>query len=157
MNNTYSQAESSRIEIAADAAVSVQVSIGTTIRCLRGKVWLTQEGDSRDYTFPQGTTFCIDRPGQAVLTSIDGSSVVVVGKAGSMALPGTVRIDSIEALTRAAREAQAAYIRYVLSRLFTWPLSQLRRLGLFVTRRSLPEDPCIQTSCSSLAQKPRRS
>jgi hypothetical protein len=157
MNNTYSLAESSCIEIAADAAVSVQVAIGTTIQCLRGRVWLTQEGDSRDYALPGGTSFSVDRPGQAVLTSVEGESVVVVRKSGLVRVPGTLSIDSIESLTRAARQAQAAYVGRAFARLFAWPLSQMLRLRSLPGRKSPLEGPCIQTSCSSLAHKPRRS
>ena len=77
MNNTYSHDESRRIEIAADAAVSVQVSLGTTIQCVGGTVWLTQEGDPRDHVFPAGESFSVDAPGRAVLTAVGGPSVVL--------------------------------------------------------------------------------
>ena len=77
MNITYSQDESRRIEIAADAAVSVQVSLGTTIQCVRGTVWLTQERDSRDHVFPAGVSFSVDTPGRAVLTAVGAPSAVL--------------------------------------------------------------------------------
>jgi len=121
MNNTYSHDESRRIEIAADAAVSVQVSIGTTIQCVRGRVWLTQEGDSRDHAFPAGVSFSVDTPGRAVLTALGGPSVVLVTRDKRPAfVPGTLRIDSIEAITRTARQMQASYLSRAISKLFAW-------------------------------------
>src|ERR1041384_2468197 len=71
MNNTI-------VDIAEGAAASVYVRVGTTIRVARGKVWLTQEGDSRDYCVCPGITFCADRKGRVVLGAVGGPVVAVV-------------------------------------------------------------------------------
>lgn len=130
MNNTYLRAEASRIDIAARQAVSVQVSVGTRIQCMRGNVWVTQQSDVRDYCFAAGLTFCIDKPGQAVLTSLSGASAVLVRSPGSYAMdgivPGTIRIDSLEQLTGAARQARSDYVARVFSRLMRWSLTVWR-------------------------------
>lgn len=134
MNNMYLQPESSRIEIGAGAAVSVHVSIGTTLQCLRGSIWLTQEGDSRDHAVPAGTTFCVDTPGRAVLTAIDGASVVRVTPPApgtqSAAVPGRLSIDSMDLLVSTARTAQAVYVRRALSSAAEWVLAHARRRRL---------------------------
>jgi hypothetical protein len=112
--------DASRIEIANGQACSLQVAFGTSIQVLSGKVWLTQEGDSRDYTIPGGVTFCVDRGGRAVLTAIGGASVVIVRKANAQrrtCVPGTVTIDSIEQIARQARASQAAYVASCFTRL----------------------------------------
>ena len=70
MNNTYSQAESRRIDIETATAVSLEVAVGDRIRCVRGKIWLTQEGDSRDHYLVGGVSFCVDHKGRAVLDAI---------------------------------------------------------------------------------------
>jgi hypothetical protein len=117
---TVVHAGHSRIEIAGDRAVSVNVEVGATIQCVSGRLWLTQEGDARDYSVPAGVTFCADRSGRAVLSAIGGPSVVTVREARaarSGCVPGTLTIDSIERITRDARAAQSAYFASVLTRM----------------------------------------
>lgn len=132
MNSTYSQGKSSRIDIAVGEAVSVQVSYGTLVQCLHGHVWLTQEGDARDHFFAAGLTFCIDKPGRAVITALDGPGVVIITRraCGMTAayIPGTLTIDSLERLTAAARQAQSEHMRRGLAWALRWPLEALRRL-----------------------------
>jgi len=132
MNNTYLRAEASRIDIAARQAVSVQVSVGTRIQCMRGNVWVTQQSDVRDYCFAAGLTFCVDKPGQAVLTSLNGASIVLIRTPDSCPIgdmvPGTIRIESLEQLTGAARQARSDCLAGVISRLIRGPLAVLRRL-----------------------------
>src|SRR5215213_8793080 len=66
-----------RIGIAANEAVSVQIRVGTAVQSLSGTIWLTQENDTRDYALPAGTTFCADRAGRAVLTALDDRAVAI--------------------------------------------------------------------------------
>jgi hypothetical protein len=141
MNNTYLPAESSRIDIPADRAVSVHVAVGTQIQCMLGNVWLTQHSDHRDHCFSAGLTFCIDKPGQAVITSIHGAAVVLVRNPESCAVaglvPGTMRIDSLEQLTRAAAQARADYVAGVIARLIRRAVAgsrRLRQIGSALTR-----------------------
>ena len=80
MNSTSAADRVSRIRIAARQAVSVMVEAGTEIRCVSGRIWLTQEGDARDHCIPAGVTFWTDRAGQAVMSSISGPSVAIVSE-----------------------------------------------------------------------------
>jgi hypothetical protein len=141
MNNTYSQAESRRIVVAAGAAVSVELSPGDTTRCVSGQIWLTQEDDWRDYCLLAGMSFCADRRGRAVLSAIGSTSIVVVqryaGAAVRRMVPGTIQIDSIEALTRRARRARADWIAAVLVDAAAWWRARMRAASrLFRARRS---------------------
>ena len=109
-----------RIEIPHRDARSVHVALGTAIRVVSGNVWLTQEGDSRDYSIPEGVTFCADRGGRAVLSAIDGMSVVIIRHADAQrsgCVPGTATIDSIAQVSRRARASQAAYFASLFTRL----------------------------------------
>ncbi len=132
MNTTYAHAVSSRIAIEAGSAASIQVGVGAAIRCVSGSIWLTQEGDARDHWLVAGVSFCVDRGGRAVLGALDGPAAVIVEPAHSMA-PGTLRIDSLEALTRRAREAQAQGVAYAFSKLWAGTLAILRRLRVPAT------------------------
>jgi len=130
MYNTCRNAEASRIDIAAHQAVSVQVAVGTRIQCVHGSVWVTQQDDSRDHCFAAGLTFCVDKPGQAVLTSLNGASTVLVRNPRSNAMdcivPGTTSIHSLDALTGAARQARWDHVSRVFSRLMRFPLALIR-------------------------------
>ena len=134
MNNTYSQGESSRIGIAADGAASVNVRVGDTIRCMRGTIWLTQEGDSRDYALVPGVSFCVSAEGRAVLGAIAEPAIVSVARAdtvehGCMA-PGTVRIDSLAKFADAAKQAQADYVAGTFSKVARVLVQWVRRAKL---------------------------
>ena len=121
MNNTRAVDRASRIEVAASAAASIEVSAGAALQCIAGKLWLTQEGDARDHVVPAGTTFCTDRGGRVVMSAIGGASVVLVRKAAPRhCVPGTVTIDSLERFTHTARAAQAEYVAALCARLAGW-------------------------------------
>ena len=120
MNSTSSPARSSRIALAPRQAVSVMVEAGAAIHALSGRIWLTQEGDTRDHCIAAGLTFCTDRAGKAVMSAVGGPAAVVVRHAaacGEGCVPGTVSVGSIERITRAAREARARYFGGLLARL----------------------------------------
>lgn len=117
MNTTASMHRASRIEIGGRRAASVDVAVGATIQCVKGRLWITQEGDTRDYCVPAGVTFCADRKGRAVLSAIDETSVAIVRPSQSRSsVPGSLRIDSLDRLVQAARSAQAAYVGAVFTR-----------------------------------------
>ena len=134
MNNTYSHGESSRIGIAADGAASVIVAVGDTIRCVRGSIWLTQEGDTRDYALVPGVTFCVSVEGRAVLGAIGEPAIVSVTRrdaVGNASLtPGSVRIDSIARIAEAARRAQADYVAATFAKLARQVTAWVRRAKL---------------------------
>jgi hypothetical protein len=134
MHSTSSPLQANRIAIGAGRAVSLMIDSGSTIHCVNGTIWLTQESDTRDYCIPAGVTFCADRAGQAVLSAIDSPALAVV-RARDPAGCSTTRftIDSIERLTNAARAAQSAYIANVLARL-------LKRIAIAIraTAKALP-------------------
>jgi hypothetical protein len=132
MNNTSSASRASRIEIAANEAVSVKVTLGAAIQCARGTVWITQNGDLRDYCILAGTTFCADRGGRVVLTALDGASVVLVSEAGARSagyVPGAVTIDSMDRITRDARAARAKAVASLVGTAFAWLSTAFKRLG----------------------------
>jgi hypothetical protein len=153
MNNTSSVDRATRIEVAANQAASVEVLAGAAIQCTTGKLWLTQDGDTRDHVVSEGTTFCTDRSGRVVLTAVDGASVVVVRKAPGYRVPGTVTIDSLERVTRSARAAQAKFVARLVMSVVEWAVSALRRvLGADKPAHrstSLPRSPVVSSSKGS--------
>jgi hypothetical protein len=108
-----------RVEIAPRDARSLHVTVGTAIQAVSGRIWLTQEGDSRDYSIPAGVTFCVDRGGRAVLSAIDGASVVIVRQDNERprCVPGSITIHSMLQLDREARASQSAYFAALFRRM----------------------------------------
>ena len=135
MHSTSSPLQANRIAIGAGRAVSVMIDSGSTIQCVNGTIWLTQQGDTRDYCIPAGVTFRADRAGQAVLSAIDAPVLAVV-RARDPACCSTTRftIDSIERLTNAARAAQSAYIANALARLLKRVAIAIRATATALTR-----------------------
>jgi hypothetical protein len=71
-------APESLLTIGANKAASVEVAPGTSVQCMFGTVWLTQEGDQRDHVLAQGATFCTDRTGRVVLSALRERAIVQV-------------------------------------------------------------------------------
>jgi hypothetical protein len=46
---------------------------GDVISCLNGTLWVTQEGDLKDYIVESGRSFWVTRPGPVVVQALDNS------------------------------------------------------------------------------------
>ncbi len=46
---------------------------GDVITCLNGTLWVTQEGDFKDYVLESGRSFWVTRPGTVILQALDHS------------------------------------------------------------------------------------
>lgn len=46
---------------------------GDVIRCVDGALWITQEGDLKDYVLESGKDFWVTRPGAVVVQALDHS------------------------------------------------------------------------------------
>ncbi len=44
---------------------------GDVITCLNGTLWITQDGDFKDYVLETGRSFWVTRPGTVVLQALD--------------------------------------------------------------------------------------
>jgi len=63
------------LDLQADQVLHLQDAAETTIVCLRGHVWITQEGDLRDIALEPGDAFTLDRPGMALTAALSASSI----------------------------------------------------------------------------------
>jgi hypothetical protein len=48
---------------------------GDVISCKSGILWITQEGDMRDYIIEAGRNFWVTRPGTVVVQALDNSTL----------------------------------------------------------------------------------
>ncbi len=56
---------------------------GREVKCLRGHLWITQEGDREDRVIDSGESFVLNRSGLSLVTALRGPALLVVQ-------PGTV-------------------------------------------------------------------
>ena len=56
----------------------VQDGIGIEVKALRGNLWITQDGDSKDTVLGPGESFVIDRGGLTLVTALLGAAVLVL-------------------------------------------------------------------------------
>ena len=64
--------------LARRQAVTLTQAKGSEIRCLRGSLWITQDGDPRDIVLEAGESFTVDRRGPAIVWALRASSVEMV-------------------------------------------------------------------------------
>lgn len=48
------------------------------VKCLRGTLWITQEGDREDRVICGGESFILDRPGLSLVTAMRGAALLIV-------------------------------------------------------------------------------
>lgn len=109
-------------DLAAGDVHTLTGSRGTVVRCLRGRLWVTQEGDARDYVVPAGARFCAGGKGRIVASAVADDTQIAVYRVAP--LPATdwsrnaVRIDAefIESLREAARQERSRQLAALVRR-----------------------------------------
>ena len=71
-------AETHRFRLARKAMVDLEGAIGVEIRVHRGRVWLTQENDTRDIVVGPGEAFRLDREGRAVVEVLTDAEISLI-------------------------------------------------------------------------------
>ena len=51
---------------------------GREVKCLRGALWITQEGDREDRLIDSGESFVLNRPGLSLVTALRGPALLIV-------------------------------------------------------------------------------
>ncbi len=70
-----------RIRLGVNKVASITGRRGTAIRCVSGLVWVTQEGDARDYIVPRGLCFIAAGAGRIVINGMAEDNAVEIGVA----------------------------------------------------------------------------
>ncbi|MBY0271006.1 MAG: DUF2917 domain-containing protein [Burkholderiales bacterium] len=107
-------------DLAAGAALSIAGRRGSVVRVLRGRAWITQEGDAHDYVVPAGTRFCAARDGHLVVSAVADDTRIAIYRVRP--LPSgdwsrnRVRLDPdfTDKVRHEAHRAQALYIAQLL-------------------------------------------
>lgn len=48
---------------------------GEKITCLKGRIWITQQGDLNDYVLDAGESFWVSRPGAVVVQALEDTQI----------------------------------------------------------------------------------
>ena len=80
MDNTLSsyKARLCLLQLGQNEPKPVRALRGTVVCCLSGELWVTHEGDSRDYIVPRGRRYCSSQDGLIVANSLGGPSTALV-------------------------------------------------------------------------------
>ncbi|MFM9971720.1 MAG: hypothetical protein ACKVQK_25350 [Burkholderiales bacterium] len=89
------------------------------VSCLSGELWVTHEGEIRDFIFPRGYRYCSRQGGLVVASSVHGASIALIcltdhalprefSKGG--VVPDTGIIAHIETRARHIRHRETAFL-----------------------------------------------
>ena len=65
------------VSLGTGVALRLPDSAGRGVALLRGKVWITQQGDPRDIFIDGDESFIFDRPGLALVQAMVGSTLLL--------------------------------------------------------------------------------
>ena len=94
-----------RREVGPNQALPIDAERGTVVRAETGALWLTQEGDPRDYILMPGDQYSSPTNRKIVVTSLGGAGAVTVSPAGK----------ARGASARGARTGRYPVLEYVLN------------------------------------------
>lgn len=110
--------------LAAGDVISVIGRSGSVVRVLQGRVWVTQEGDARDYVVPAGTRFCAAGDGRIVVSAVAGNTHIAVYRVHPTPHAdwshNRIHLDPdfVSKVRREAHQMQALYFGDLLARLW---------------------------------------
>lgn len=114
-----------RIGLGANEVATVPGGRGTSICCVSGLVWVTREGDARDYIVPRGLCFVAASAGRIVINGMAADNAVEIGvavAAGTCAMayqPLQIDWERFARIEHTARRARMACLAAALRAVFT--------------------------------------
>lgn len=81
--------DQSTIQLTKGNLISLPDAKGSTVAVLWGSVWLTQDGDSRDYELNPGESFTIRGDGKIVVSAFENSAVTILQPCEDVAISPT--------------------------------------------------------------------
>ena len=108
------------VVIRKQRSVPIRSGPGTQILVLMGCVWVTQEGDGRDYVLSSGEAMVVSKTGLTLVMALEDSTVSLMesGKLDArLADKNSPSGETRELLTNRAKQLRAEYIGYLAGRL----------------------------------------
>ena len=116
MPSTVKPAGEQRRELQAGQLWSLTAGPGTEVHCLRGRLWVTQEGWWRDCVLLAGMSCVLPGYGKVVVSAENAASIAVIRDAAAGPVKPGLRVDyaTVEWLVREARAERSRELRRVL-------------------------------------------
>jgi hypothetical protein len=82
------------IDLPYDSMLTLPDARGLRLACVKGALWITQEGDHSDTVLEAGRTFEISRGGKTIVVAVRDARLAIVGKQkaprhrGFLTMPG---------------------------------------------------------------------
>ena len=74
MNLNFSRAD---LLLGKHESIRLHDAAGTRVRTLRGELWITQDGDPKDYFLPTGEELIVAVPGLVLIQALEPAEVVL--------------------------------------------------------------------------------
>jgi Protein of unknown function (DUF2917) len=122
-SHALGKSRGARINLGANEVITVPGRRSTSICCVHGQVWVTREGDLRDYIVPRGLRFVAPGAGRIVVNGTADHSTVEVGSVkvtgASTSVHSALQVDwqCFAQIESEARRARTAYFATILSAL----------------------------------------
>ena len=146
--------DQSTIQLTKGNLISLPDAEGSTVAVLWGSVWLTQDGDSRDYELNAGESFTIRGDGLILISAFENTALTILQPCEDVALSSMkpsenagraimlakannlnsvlyLRVDQLQQYKRDAHELRARYIASLFASLGSALSRGLTKLGDF--------------------------
>lgn len=77
-----------RMFLTAGRTVRLRRARGLKVACLRGTVWITQDGDLRDIIVGSGEAFTVDRDGLLLIHAFGAAAIAIEGASSTISTDG---------------------------------------------------------------------
>jgi Protein of unknown function (DUF2917) len=104
--------DQSTIQLTEGNLISLPDAEGSTVAVLWGSVWLTQDGDSRDYELNAGESLTIRGDGQTVISAFENSAITILQPCEDVALSAK-RGESVDHATAHRNTNGKGGVRYL--------------------------------------------
>jgi hypothetical protein len=113
LNRTAQPGKDRRLELQAGQLWSFNASRGTEVCCVRGRLWVTQEGWWRDCVLLPGMSCVLPGRGKAVVSAETTASIAVIRDAAVGHIAPGLRVDpaTVEWLVREASAERSREMR----------------------------------------------
>ena len=99
-----------RVELRPNQFLRIDDAAGTRVLCLRGELWITQDGDLEDHFIHAGDALVLDRSGPTIVSASSPSRVLIEEArpgAGGLARLAADATDRVANALRAFRQRTA--------------------------------------------------
>ena len=119
------------IKLKPSGVIPLRDAAGSTVSVLWGNIWLTQEGDGRDYQLRGGESLVIRAGGLTLIDAFDTAAVTILEPCDERARSRTKRWNRSGSANRQRTSFESDHVRYIgasESQRYQWQAQELRAM-----------------------------